>query len=140
MSYALWTVQRLLALLGCVPVAGSLSRRSSYWPNTGVSVAWNLVHFIGICEVAGARGPILPGLLRIRPDLTVWSAGGLVTIMLGAAIFTPISPGLMLQWVLWAFRSVLLAVVDKNVSHCGARRAPVAEAMHLLHLISERRA
>ena len=47
------------------------------------------VRFIGLCEVAGALGLVLPGLLRIRPDLTALAAGGLVTIMLGAAMFTP---------------------------------------------------
>jgi hypothetical protein len=46
------------------------------------------VRFIGLCEVGGALGLVLPGLLRIRPDLTALAAGGLVTIMLGAAMFT----------------------------------------------------
>ena len=47
------------------------------------------MRFIGLCEVGGALGLVLPGLLRIRPDLTALAAGGLVTIMLGAAMFTP---------------------------------------------------
>ena len=46
------------------------------------------VRFMGVCEVAGALGLIMPGLLRIRPQLTVLAACGLVTIMLGAAILT----------------------------------------------------
>jgi hypothetical protein len=49
-----------------------------------------LVRFIGLCEVAGALGMILPGLLRIRPGLTPLAAAGLVVLMICAAILTPI--------------------------------------------------
>ncbi len=42
------------------------------------------VLFIGVAEVAGALGLILPGLLRIRPGLTPLAAAGLVIIMVGA--------------------------------------------------------
>ena len=47
------------------------------------------VHFIGVCEVLGALGLILPGVLRIRTQLTSLAALGLVTIMFGATMFTP---------------------------------------------------
>src|ERR687886_675511 len=47
------------------------------------------VRFIGVCEVAGALGLILPGLLRIRTDLTPLAARGLVLLMIGATMFTP---------------------------------------------------
>jgi hypothetical protein len=40
-----------------------------------------LVRFIGMCEVAGALGMLLPGLLRIRPSLTPLAAAGLVVLM-----------------------------------------------------------
>src|SRR5437762_10843546 len=46
------------------------------------------VRFIGVCEVLGALGLILPGLLRIRPDLTPLAAAGLVIIMIGAVVTT----------------------------------------------------
>jgi hypothetical protein len=49
-----------------------------------------LVRFIGTCEVAGALGMLLPGLLRIRPSLTPVAATGLVILMIGAAVLTPI--------------------------------------------------
>ncbi len=42
------------------------------------------VRFIGVCEILGALGLILPGLLRIRPSLTPLAALGLVIIMSGA--------------------------------------------------------
>jgi hypothetical protein len=46
------------------------------------------VRFIGICEVLGALGLILPGLLRIQPVLTPLAAAGLVIIMAGATTIT----------------------------------------------------
>src|SRR5690348_3061127 len=47
------------------------------------------VRFIGACEVLGALGLILPGVLRIRTHLTPLAALVLTTIMVGAAMFTP---------------------------------------------------
>jgi DoxX-like family len=47
------------------------------------------VRFIGVCEVAGALGLLLPGLLRIRTELTPLAAKGLVLLMVGATMFTP---------------------------------------------------
>ena len=46
------------------------------------------VRFIGVAEVLGAVGLILPGLLRIRPGLTPLAAAGLVVIMIGATVLT----------------------------------------------------
>lgn len=53
-----------------------------------------LVRFIGVCEVLGALGLILPGLLRIRPGLTPLAATGLAIIMIGATVLTMIGDGL----------------------------------------------
>jgi heme/copper-type cytochrome/quinol oxidase subunit 1 len=47
------------------------------------------IRFTGLCEVLGALGLILPGLTRIRPELTSLAARGLVLIMVGATMFTP---------------------------------------------------
>ena len=46
------------------------------------------VRFIGVAEVLGAIGLILPGLLGIRPGLTPLAASGLVIIMIGATVLT----------------------------------------------------
>src|SRR3989440_5599143 len=46
------------------------------------------VRFIGVCEVLGGLGLILPGLLRIRPGLTPLAAAGLVIIMIGATVLS----------------------------------------------------
>jgi hypothetical protein len=46
------------------------------------------LRFIGVAEVLGALGLILPGLLHIRPGLTPLAAAGLVLIMIGATVVT----------------------------------------------------
>ena len=46
-----------------------------------------LTRFIGISELLGALGLILPAALRIAPRLTVWAAYGLTLIMVLALLF-----------------------------------------------------
>jgi hypothetical protein len=48
------------------------------------------LRFIGLCEVLGAVGLILPGVFRIHRELTPLAAAGLVIIMIGAAVLTAI--------------------------------------------------
>jgi hypothetical protein len=87
MSYALWIVQGLLALLflfaGGVKLVLPLETVTAQMPVPGP-----FVRFIGVAEVLGAMGLILPGLLRIRPGLTPLAAAGLVIIMIGATVLT----------------------------------------------------
>ena len=87
MTYALWIVQGLLALLflfaGGVKLVLPLEELTKQMPLPGP-----FVRFIGVAEVLGALGLILPGLLRIRPGLTPLAAAGLVIIMIGATVIT----------------------------------------------------
>lgn len=89
MNILLWIIQSLLSLLFLfagtmkfiMPVADM---------NKGAPVpmpGWFL-HFIGVCEVLGAIGLILPALLRIMPALTPLAATGLGIITLGATVLT----------------------------------------------------
>jgi hypothetical protein len=50
--------------------------------------AWWFLRFLGVAEVTGALGLILPGLFGIRTDLTPLAASGLVIIMIGATTIT----------------------------------------------------
>ena len=88
MKYVLWTVQALLALVflfaGGMKLVMPLEMLTSQIALPGI-----FIRFIGVCEVLGALGLILPGLLRIRQDLTPLAARGLVVIMVGAVMFTP---------------------------------------------------
>ncbi|HYB71937.1 MAG TPA: DoxX family protein [Candidatus Sulfotelmatobacter sp.] len=92
MNYALWIVQGLLALLflfaGGVKLVLPLETLAAQMPVPGP-----FVRFIGVAEVLGAMGLILPGLLRIRPGLTPLAAAGLVIIMIGATVLTLVSGG-----------------------------------------------
>ena len=83
MSYALWTVQVLLGLLFIW--AGGMKLVLPIEKLAGpVAFPELFVRFIGLAELLGGLGLILPGLLRIRTGLTPLAAAGLVIIMIGA--------------------------------------------------------
>lgn len=88
MKIALWIVQSLLAF--AFVMAGSMKAFTPYdqlaaqMPWVTAVPAW-LPKFIGIAEMAGAAGLILPALTRIKPTLTPLAAGSLATVMLLAA-------------------------------------------------------
>jgi hypothetical protein len=87
MTYALWVVQGLLALLFLF--AGGMKLVLPLEALKGpVALPGPFLRFIGVAEVLGALGLILPGLLRMRPGLTPLAAAGLVLIMIGATVLT----------------------------------------------------
>lgn len=95
MTYALWTVQALLAalflMLGGMKVTVPLDQLSAMMGLPGP-----LIFLIGVSEVLGAVGLILPGLLKIKTGLTPLAAAGLLAITLGATAFhLVIGDGLM---------------------------------------------
>ena len=86
---ALWIVQGLLAIIFLL-TGGSKFAMSVEEMQAQMKVplpGWFL-HFIGVCEILGSIGLILPGLTRIRPGLTPLAAAGLVIIMIGATVIT----------------------------------------------------
>ena len=87
MTYALWTIQVLLALLflfaGGMKLVMPIEEMTKQMPMPGL-----FLRFIGVAELLGGLGLILPGLLRIRPGLTPLAAAGLVIIMVGATALT----------------------------------------------------
>jgi hypothetical protein len=109
MTYALWIVQGLLAALFLF--AGGIKLVLPLEKLTGpVLLPGPFLRFIGVAEVLGALGLILPGFLRIRPGLTPLAAAGLVIIMIGATVLTlaggdvgsaliPLVVGLLLAFV-----------------------------------------
>jgi DoxX-like protein len=95
----LWTVQGLLALLFLFAGGAKFVMSPEAMQGQGpIQLPLLFLRFIGVCEVLGAIGLILPGLLRIRPGLTPVAAAGLVIIMIGATVLTamsgPLAPAL----------------------------------------------
>ncbi len=91
-SAGLWTIQVLLALVFLF--AGSMKLLTPIdvlLAQMALPLPGWFVQFIGVAEVAGALGLILPGLFRIRRNLTPLAACGLILIMIGATIITAIT-------------------------------------------------
>jgi hypothetical protein len=90
LNTALWIVQTLLAALFLF--AGSMKLVLPVEAMAGpVALPGPFLRFIGVAEVLGGVGLILPWLLKIRPVLTPVAAGGLVIIMIGATVLTALT-------------------------------------------------
>jgi uncharacterized membrane protein YphA (DoxX/SURF4 family) len=87
LSIALWTVQILLAALflfaGVMKFVMPVEEMTK-----GTSLPGSFFQFIGVMEVLGAIGLVLPALTRISPLLTPIAASGLVIIMIGATVIS----------------------------------------------------
>jgi len=83
----LWIIQGLLALVfmfaGVMKFIMPIEEMTKQVRLPGL-----FLRFIGLAEVLGAIGLILPGLLRIRPGLTPLAAAGLAIITVGATVVT----------------------------------------------------
>lgn len=111
MNRALWIVQVLLALLFLF--AGGAKFVVPAEQMTQGMPAWmsiSFLHFVGVCEVLGAIGLILPGLLHIKPGLTPLAAACLTIIVIGATVVTVMS-GMIATALLPAVTVILAAFV-----------------------------
>jgi hypothetical protein len=86
----LWVLQVLLAgimlMAAYMKLTMPVSRLAAIYPWTG-QVSAVFVRLIGVVDGLGGLGLILPGLLRVKPVLTVWAAGGILSLMLCAIVF-----------------------------------------------------
>ncbi len=86
-SAVLWTLQGLLAALflfaGAMKFIMPVEVMTQQMPVSG-----SFLHFIGIMELLGGLGLVLPGIFRIHRELTPLAAAGLVIIMSGAVGIT----------------------------------------------------
>jgi uncharacterized membrane protein YphA (DoxX/SURF4 family) len=87
MTIALWILQVLLALLFLFAGVTKLILPPEAMKGP-VDLPAFFIKFIGVVEVLGGLGLILPGLLRIRPALTPLAAIGLVIVMIGAVVIS----------------------------------------------------
>ncbi len=116
-SKVLWGVQGLLAVAflfaGSAKLFTSAADMASQFP-----LPVDFMRVIGICEVLGALGLIVPGLLRIRPGLTPLAAAGLTIIMVGATSVTVIAMS-----VFAAIIPVVMALLAASVAYGRSRPA-----------------
>ncbi|QOD62159.1 DoxX family protein [Polaribacter haliotis] len=86
----LWIAQGLLALMF---IMAGLTKATQPIEALADSLPWvtststGLVRFIGISELLGGLGLLLPSIFRFKPFLTVWAALGLAVVMVLAVIF-----------------------------------------------------
>jgi len=91
MTIALWVVQVLLAAM--FGMAGFMKTTAPIPQLVQAGISWApdlpvaLVRFIGISELAGAIGLILPAATGVQPWLTRAAAGGLMVVMVLATLF-----------------------------------------------------
>ena len=83
----LWTAQTVLAALFLFAGVFKLLTPTAVL-TVQSHMPGDFIKFIGVCETLGALGLILPGLTKIRTELTPLAAAGLVIIMIGAVVIS----------------------------------------------------
>jgi len=112
MNIVLWILQILLGLLflfaGTMKFVMSPEQMTEGMP---VAIPIWFIHFIGVCEILGGIGLIVPWLTGIKRGLTPLAASFLIVIMIGATVISamisipmaimPFIVGLLLLFVAW---------------------------------------
>jgi hypothetical protein len=122
MTYALWVLQVLLGLLFIFAGGSKLVMPIEEMTREVAMPGWFL-RGIGVCELLGGLGLILPGLLRIRTGLTPLAAAGLVIIMIGATVVTVTTMGVGMALV-----PFVVGVLAAFVAYARWRVAPLPRA------------
>jgi hypothetical protein len=122
MNVALWIVQGLLAALFLFAGGAKLVLPLDQMVGPVALPGWFL-RFLGVAEVLGALGLVLPGLLRIRPGLTPLAAAGLVIIMIGATVVTLVG-----GMVAVALMDLVVALLAAFVAYGRWRLAPYRDS------------
>lgn len=128
MNIALWIVQVLLAALflfaGVMKFIMPIEEMTKQMP---VAMSGWFLRFIGVAELAGGLGLLLPGLLRIKTWLTPLAAWGLMIIMVGA-----VGLGLVAGDIMGALMPLVVGALLVFVAYGRSRLAPLggAEVRH----------
>ena len=121
LNVVLWIIQALLALLflfaGVVKLVIPMAAMAK---QTGLP--GEFLRFIAVCEVLGALGLLLPGILRIKTSLTPLAASGLVIIMIGATWISVVHVS-----VPAGFFPFIVGVLAAFVAYGRAKLAPLRQ-------------
>ncbi len=111
MNIALWVVQAVLALAfigaGSMKVFAYEKYKVMAEKNGPTDLRRGMVTFIGLSELAGAVGVILPMAANVAPWLSPTAAAGLALVMLLAVLYhlrrheSPAAPGILLLLALF---------------------------------------
>ena len=113
----LWSIQGLLAALFVFAGGVKLVLPVEAMQQGSAALPGPFLRFVGVAEVCGALGLVLPWALGIRPRLTPLAACGLIVIMIGATVIT--AAGGQLAGALFPFTvGALLSVVAYQRTRC----------------------
>ena len=127
-NIGLWIGQLLLAamflMVGFMKTFTPLSELSKIMP-MAAEMPW-FTRFVGVSELAGGLGLLLPAALRIKPILTAWAAAALALVMVlaflyhlqrgeYAALGTNVTLALIAGVVAWG-RFYKVRITDRTVS------------------------
>jgi hypothetical protein len=120
MNIVLWVIQVLLALIflfaGVTKLILPIEEMTKQMAMPGL-----FLRFLGVAEVLGTLGLILPGLFRIKTWLTPLAAAGLMVIVIGATVIT-----LMIGGGATALFPLVTALLAAFVAYGRWRLAPIS--------------
>jgi uncharacterized membrane protein YphA (DoxX/SURF4 family) len=121
MNIVLWIIQIILGLLflftGSMKFIMSAEQMTQGMP---VALPVWFIHFIGVCEILGGIGLIVPWLTGIKRGLTPLAASLLVVIMIGATVISA------MMSILFAIPPVVVGLLLLVVVY-GRSRKPVEQ-------------
>ena len=111
MNILLWILQILLAMLflfaGGTKLVLPIQMLTDMGSPNAIVLPGLFIRFIGVCEVLGALGLVLPGVFKTRQYLTPLAAVGLMIIMIGAMVVTAMGDGLKLALIPFVYLLLL---------------------------------
>ena len=119
----LWTAQAVAALVFLFAGSVKFIMPADKMQQGPIQLPLAFMYFIGLCEVLGAFGLLLPGILRIRTALTPLAAAGLTIIMIGATTISVQGMGISAAPV-----PAVLGAITAWIAYARARVVPLALA------------